>query len=116
TGSAFTSAATSSRNDSCANVFCKRAGDRNGPVNNGDGTSCERTLSLRMFPVPPLRPLTEPATYEGVALLLFAKLVGSGAGVLAAKAWGWNPASRPVTTFPGLFPPGRPPNVGDHAS
>src|SRR4029077_6865399 len=86
TGSALTCAAISSRNDSCANVFCRRAGDRNGPVNKGEGTSCERTRWLRMFPVPPLRPFTEPVTYEGTALLLFAKFIGSGAGVLAAKA------------------------------
>ena len=27
-----------------------------------------------------------------------------------------NPATKPVTTLPGLFAPGRPPSVGDHAS
>ena len=32
TGSAFTCAATSSMNDSCAKVFCRRDGERNGPV------------------------------------------------------------------------------------
>src|SRR4051812_41923894 len=43
TGSAFTAAATSSMNDSCANVFCNRSGDRNGPVKKGDGTLCTST-------------------------------------------------------------------------
>src|SRR2546425_11856066 len=99
TGSAFNCAATSSRNDSCANVFCNRAGDRSGPVQNGDTTSCERTRSLRTLPVPPLFPFTVPVIYEGAALLLLAKFVGSGAGVLAAKAAGWKPRRKPVTTF-----------------
>ena len=70
--SAFTWAAISSMNDSWANVFCNRAGDRSGPVNSGDGTSCVSTRWLWIFPVPPARPLTVPVTYEGTALLLFA--------------------------------------------
>src|SRR5437899_7626897 len=103
-------------NDSWANVFCKRAGERSGPVQNGDTTSCDRTRSLRTLPVPPLFPLTVPVIYEGAALLLLAKFVGSGAGVLAANAAGWKPARNPVTTFPGFAVPGRLPNVGDPAS
>src|SRR5262245_30169900 len=105
TGSAFTSAAISSRNDSCANVFCRRAGDRNGPVNSGDCTSCVNTRSLRILPVPPARPFTDPETYDGTALLLFPKFAGSGAGDLAANGAGWNPASKPEITFPGAFAP-----------
>src|SRR5205814_94002 len=71
TGSAFTDAAISSMNDSCANVFCNRAGARNGPVKNGDLTSCVSTRWLWIFPVPPHCAPTQPVTYDGTALLLF---------------------------------------------
>ena len=53
---------------------------------------------------------------DGAAFPPFPKFVGSGAGVLAANAVGWNPTRKPVTTFPGALAPGRPPNVGDHDS
>ena len=38
---------------SCAKVFGKRAGDRNGPVKKGDATLCTSTFSLFTVPVPP---------------------------------------------------------------
>ncbi len=103
-------------NDSCANVFCSRSGDRSGPVKNGDCTLCVRTRWLAMVPVPPQRPATQPVTYDGTPLLLFANVVGSGAGDRGVNAAGSNPARKPVTTLPGLLPPGRPPLVGDHDS
>ena len=112
----MTNAAISSMNDSWAKVFCNRAGERKGPVQNGDGTLCIRTRWLGTFPVPPQRLPTQPVTYEGTALLPLEKFVGSGAGVLAAKAAGSKPARKPVTTLPGLLAPGRPPRVGDHDS
>ena len=36
---------------SCANVFCRRAGDRSGPVKNGDATVCVSTRALAIDPV-----------------------------------------------------------------
>ena len=42
----LTRAAISSMNDSCANVFCSRLGERSGPVKNGDRIVCVRTRSL----------------------------------------------------------------------
>ena len=56
TGSAFTCAAISSRNDSCAKVFCRREGDRSGPVKNGDAIVWVSTRSAVTVPVPPARP------------------------------------------------------------
>src|SRR4051794_40485407 len=103
-------------NDSCANVFCSRSGDRNGPVKNGDFTLCVSTRWPAMVPVPPQRVPTQPVTYDGTALLVFAKLVGSGAGDRGLTPAGSKPASIPVTTLPGFPAPGRPPIVGDHAS
>src|SRR3954465_1103111 len=70
TGSAFACAAISSMNDSCANVFWRRAGERSGPVKNGERTECDSTRSLLTVPAPPQRPPTQPATYDGTALLL----------------------------------------------
>ena len=49
-------------NDSCANVFCSRDGERSGPVKNGDATACVSTRSLLTVPAPPQRPPTQPAT------------------------------------------------------
>ena len=58
----------SSMKHSCANVFCRRNGERSGPVKNGDCTVCASTRSLRMVPAPPHFPLMQPTTYEGTAL------------------------------------------------
>ena len=58
--------------DSWANVFCSRSGERSGPVKNIDFTLCVRTRWLAMLPVPPQRSPTQPVTYDGTALLLFA--------------------------------------------
>ena len=70
TGSAFTRAATSSIKHSWANVFCSRAGERSGPVKNGDGMLCVSARSDVILPVPLAAPPTLPATYEGTPLLL----------------------------------------------
>src|SRR6266851_3571284 len=70
TGSALARAASSSMKLSCAKVFCRRAGERRGPVQNGDATLCTSTFSLLTVPVPPFDPPTRPATYEGIPLLL----------------------------------------------
>src|SRR5581483_11925835 len=116
TGSAFTCAAISSRNDSCANVFWIREGDRSGPVKNGDAIVCVSTRSLLIVPAAPHLPPTQPATYDGTALLpLRSSPVGSTAsrGEIVA---GSNPASMPVTTLPGWLYPGRPPFETDHDS
>src|SRR5258706_14427463 len=67
TGSDRTWAATSSMMHSCANVFCKRDGDRNGPVKNGEATVCVRTRSLVTVPAPPAVLPTRPDTYDGAA-------------------------------------------------
>src|SRR2546426_12418644 len=76
------------QDDSCAKVFCNRAGERKGPVHSGDRTSWVTTRWLVTFPVPPHRWPTQPVTYVGTALLLLAKFVGSGAGVRAVKPTG----------------------------
>src|SRR5206468_11043696 len=102
TGSAPAFAAISSMNDSCANVFCSRLGDRSGPVKNGDRIVCDNTRSLAIVPVPPHSLPTQPRTYDGVALLpLLYRPDGGGAGVRRANGAGSKPASEPVTTFPG---------------
>src|SRR5215470_14792205 len=67
TESTLTRAAISSMNDSCANVFCRRLGERNGPVKNGDRIVCVRTRSLATVPVPPAALPTRPVTYDGAA-------------------------------------------------
>src|SRR5690242_8972158 len=103
-------------NDSCANVFCSRSGDRSGPVKNTDGTVCAITRCTATVPVPDALPPTRPLTYEGTALLLLKYRTGAGDGVRAWNGAGSNPASMPVTTFPGWALPGRPPRTGDHAS
>src|SRR4029453_12288210 len=110
TGSDFTCAAISSISDSCANEFCRRLGDRSGPVKNGDRIVCVRTRSLLTTPVPPQVPPTQPVTYDGAALLpLLKRPAGAGAGVRGANGAGSNPASTPVTPLPGRPLPGRPP-------
>jgi hypothetical protein len=102
TGSAFTCAAISSISDSCANVFCSRLGDRSGPVKNGDRMVCETTRSLLTIPVPPQAPPTQPATYDGAALLpLLNRPVGRCAGERGENGAGSNPARTPVITLPG---------------
>src|SRR5579862_2133019 len=116
TGSVVIAAATSSMNDSCANVFCRRSGDRSGPVKNDEATLWVRTRWLAIVPVPPQRPETQPLTYDGTALLLLAKPAGSGAGERGVNACGSKPARKPDATLPGLVAPGRPPLVGDHDS
>ena len=99
----MTRAAISSMNDSCANVFCRRLGDRSGPVKNGDRIVCVSTRSLLTVPVPPHAPPTQPVTYDGAALLpLLNRPAGGGAGLRGANGAGSNPASMPVTTLPGV--------------
>ena len=81
-------------NDSCAKVFCSRDGERSGPVKNGDFTVWERTRSLFTVPAPPQRPPTQPATYEGAALLLLLnEPPGSGAGERGVNGAVSKPAS-----------------------
>src|SRR5687768_7146579 len=102
---------------SCANVFCRRAGDRKGPVKNGESMTCESIRSLVIVPVPPHIPPMHPVTYDGTTLLpLSYAPVGGGAGDRGATPAGSNPARKPVTTLPGALPPGRPPRDTDHAS
>ena len=48
---------------SCANVFCRRDGERSGPVKNGELTVCVSTRALAIDPV-------AAAMYDGAALLL----------------------------------------------
>src|SRR5258705_9451538 len=101
---------------SCANVFCKREGDRSGPVKNGDAMVCVRTRSLFTVPAPPHVPATQPAIYDGAALALFPKRPPGAVATRGATRLGSKPASMPVTTFPGESYPGRPPSEGSHAS
>src|SRR6266850_1570167 len=102
TGSTFTRAAISSMNDSCAKVFCRRLGDRSGPVKNGDRIVCVSTRSLATVPVPAASFPTRPVTYDGAALApLLKPPLGGGAGVRGANGAGGKPASMPVTTLPG---------------
>src|SRR5258706_15813793 len=104
-------------NDSCANVFCKRLGDRNGPVKKGDLIVCVSTRSLFTEPVPPHVLPTQPTVYDGTTLLPLLKPPdGAGAGDRGVTRAGSNPASMPVTTLPGALTPGRPPMLGDHPS
>ena len=66
-------------NDSCENVFCRRAGERSGPVKKGDSMTCESTRSLRTVPVPPVVSPTVPVVCDGTVLLLSYSM-GRGAG------------------------------------
>src|SRR5690242_18056381 len=116
TGSALACAATSSKKHSCANAFCRRAGDRSGPVRNGDGTVCVNTRSLATVPVPLFFPPTRPVTYAGTALLPLSQLFGSGACARGATPAGMKPRSRPADTLPGALFPGRLPSVADLVS
>src|ERR1039457_377474 len=88
TGSAFTFDANSSMKHSCANVFCRRAGDRRGPVQKGETTLCTSTRSLNTVPAPFETPPTRPATYEGTPLLLLLNAAGAGAGARGLNASG----------------------------
>src|SRR5882672_7292675 len=115
-GSAFTCAAISSKNDSCANAFCSRAGERSGPVRNGDGTVWVSTRSLATVRVPLLLPPTRPVTYAGTALLPLPRLFGSGAWARGATPAAARPSNKPAATFPGALLPGRLANVADHVS
>ena len=54
-------------NDSCAKVFCSRAGERKGPVQNGDLTLCMRTRWLATAPVPSHFVPTQPEQLAAVA-------------------------------------------------
>src|SRR5579863_5239701 len=65
TGSALARAASSSMNDSCANVFCNRAGERSGPVKNGDALLWISARSDGIVPVPSAEPPTVPVQYDG---------------------------------------------------
>src|SRR5665213_2476357 len=103
TGSAPIADATSSMIDACANVFCRRSGERSGPVQKYDFRLCVSTRSPAMVPVPPRRPPTLPATYDGAMFKLLAYAVGSGAGVLGVNGCGSAPARNPVMTLPGLL-------------
>ena len=67
-------------NDSCAKEFCKRAGDRNGPVQNDPRTLWTSTRSLITVPVPRDFPPNRPAKYEGIPLLFLLKFAAAGAG------------------------------------
>src|SRR6185369_11264456 len=111
----LTCAAISSIRHSCANVFWSLDGDRSGPVKNGEATVCVSTRSLATIPAPPAVPPTRPVTYDGAALLPLLKPPGSVAA-RGANGAGENPASMPVTTFPGVFVPGRPPSDAFHDS
>src|SRR5687767_8121715 len=116
-GSALTEAAISSMKHSCANVFCSRAGERSGPVKNGESTVRLSTRSLLTTPQPPHSGPTQPVTYEGAVLDPFSKPpCGGGAGVRGVTACGGKPARNPVTTLPGALAPGRPPREGDQPS
>src|SRR5262245_1907088 len=102
---------------SCANVFCSRAGERRGPVKNGDSTVRLSTRSLLTMPQPPDSAPTVPVTYDGAVLEPFSKPpCGGGAGVRGANGCGGKPARKPVTTLPGALAPGRLPRVGDQPS
>ena len=62
-------------------MFCRRDGERSGPVKNGDAIVCVSTRSLAIVPVPPAVPPTRPVTYDGAALLpLLNPPVGAGRG------------------------------------
>src|SRR4030095_12016950 len=115
-GSACTFAAISSISDSCAKVFCRRDGERSGPVKNGDATVWVRTRSLATTPAPPAVPPRPPFTYDGAALLPLLKRPPGSAAARGVNGTGANPASIPVTTLPGVLVPGRPPSDAFHDS
>jgi hypothetical protein len=86
---------------SCANVFCKREGERSGPVKNGDRMVWVRTRSLLIVPAPLQLFPTHPAIYEGAALLLFRSAPPGGVAARGMTPAGSKPTSDPVTTLPG---------------
>src|SRR5215468_9298592 len=93
-GSAPAAFASSSMNDSVANVFWSRLGERSGPVNShGEYTPYEMTRSFAN-------------AYQGVEFRPSSPSGGDGGGDGAGGASG-NPASTPAGTLPGG--PGRPP-------
>src|SRR5215472_5623291 len=95
-GSAPAAAASSSMNDSVANVFWSRLGERSGPVNShGEYTPYEITRSLAN-------------EYQGVELRPSSPSGGDGGGEGGGGDSG-NPASMPAGTLPGG--PGRPPRL-----
>jgi hypothetical protein len=74
-------------NDSCANVFCRRLGDRSGPVKNGDRIVCVSTRSLLTVPCRTARRATQPVTYDGAAFApLLNRPAGGGPGFAARTA------------------------------
>ena len=76
--------------DSCANVFCRRLGERSGPVQKGDSTVRASMRSHFTVPVPPATPLTVPVTYDGTTFDPFASgPFGGGAGDCGTNAAGW---------------------------
>src|SRR5678815_1889443 len=115
-GSALTEAAASSRKHSCAKVFCRRDGDRNGPVKKGERMVCVRTRSLLTVPAPAQLVPMQPATYEGAALLPLRSVPLGGVVARGDTPAGSNPTSEPVMTLPGASYPGRPPSDGSQAS
>ena len=74
---------------SCANVFCRRFGERSGPVQKGDGTVRDSMRSHATVPVPPEAPPTVPVTYDGTTFDPFASgPLGGAAGDSGTKAAG----------------------------
>src|SRR5437899_7237303 len=93
-GSAPAAAASSSMNDSVANVFWRRLGERSGPVNSqGEYTPYEVTRSLAN-------------AYQGVEFRPSSPSGGDGGGEGGGGGSG-NPARTPEGMLPGG--PGRPP-------
>jgi len=103
-------AATSSIKLSFANVFCKRLGDRKGPVKKGDAIEWLSTRSLLTVPVPPQAVPTQPEPYGEAELPLLLKVVGGAAAAGTSGGVG-NPARAPVTMLPGVAAAGRFPLV-----
>src|SRR5260370_22805609 len=97
-------AATSSIKLSFANVFCKRLGDRKGPVKKGDAIEWLSTRSLLTVPVPPQAVPTQPEPYGEAELPLLLKVVGGAAGA-GTSGGARNPRRAPVPMCPRVAAP-----------
>ena len=79
-------------NDSCANVFCSRAGDRSGPVKNGDAHRVRQHALARDGAGAAARAADAAGDVRrrGVAAVVEAP-VGSGAGARGVNGAGSKP-------------------------
>ena len=106
TGSAFARAATSSIKHSCANVFCSRAGERSGPVKNGDGMLCVSERSDVILPVPLARSVHVAGHVRGHSVAIVAIGARFGRGSSGHERFRREARQRPRNHIPGRGIPG----------